>query len=483
MDHDTIEWLRQRSGAWRLLSSDNVAFTLGFLARIFVDENIREISEPDLVDRLDDELYALNRRLGEGTYPKSAKAYLADWSSSGRGWLRRYYPHGSDEAHYDATPEIELAASWVRDLTPRDFVGTESRLNTIVELLKQMVYGTETDPAARRAELERKREALDAEIARLDGGHVDVMSPVEQRDRFQQFAKMARELLADFRQVEENFRGLDRELREQIASWDGSKADLLDEVLGSRTSIDGSPQGQSFAAFFDFLLSADSRAEFSALLEKVHDLEDIGPRDARLRYVHHDWHAAGERTQSTVRLLSEQLRKFLDDQAWLENRRIMDLIAGIQSRAIDLKHHDADGLTTELDAAGPTIVLPTERPLFAPQRQIQIDSAIAESHDIELDAAALYEQVYVDSRELASSVQGSLRHAGRIGLTEHLDQQPLTHGIAELVTYISLRDESFETLIDDEVRDSVRLDTTDGSDKIVRFPRVTYVDRYEMVDR
>ncbi|HZK36057.1 MAG TPA: DUF3375 family protein, partial [Aeromicrobium sp.] len=70
MDYDTIALRRKHSGAWRLLSSDNVALTLGFLSRIFIDENVREIAETDLVNRLDDELYALNQRLGEDTYPK-----------------------------------------------------------------------------------------------------------------------------------------------------------------------------------------------------------------------------------------------------------------------------------------------------------------------------------------------------------------------------------------------------------------------------
>jgi hypothetical protein len=36
--------------------------------------------------------------------------------------------------------------------------------------------------------------------------------------------------------------------------------------------------------------------------------------------VHHDWLEAGEHTQRTVAQLSQQLRRFLDDRAFLENR-------------------------------------------------------------------------------------------------------------------------------------------------------------------
>jgi len=77
--------LRAGSSAWRLLRADNAPLVLSFLGRVFVDDNVRDISASQLINRLDDELYALNERLGEGTYPKSAKAYLDDWAAPEAG--------------------------------------------------------------------------------------------------------------------------------------------------------------------------------------------------------------------------------------------------------------------------------------------------------------------------------------------------------------------------------------------------------------
>ena len=138
----------------------------------------------------------------------------------------------------------------------REFVGTESRLNTIFELLRQIVFGTETDPGA--ADRRAARGSGRRSTSRSPGsrrGEVDLLDASAVRDRYQQFAATARELLADFREVEENFRKLDRQLREKIAGWHGGKGELLDDVLGSRESIAGSDQGKSFQAFYDFLLS------------------------------------------------------------------------------------------------------------------------------------------------------------------------------------------------------------------------------------
>src|SRR6202044_3616878 len=166
--YDDIVWLRANSPAWRLLRADNAPLVLSFLHRVFVADNLRSISATELVSRLDDELYAINQRdseRGGRRFPKSAKAYLDDWSAPEVGWLRKYYPDGTDEPHYDATPAVEKALQWIESLREREFIGTESRLNVIFELLRQIVFGTEPDPGSRLVELRRQREAINRQIA------------------------------------------------------------------------------------------------------------------------------------------------------------------------------------------------------------------------------------------------------------------------------------------------------------------------------
>jgi len=221
MNYDEIVLLRNQHPAWALLRSNNVALVLSFLGRMFVDGNASGIPATTLAAELDEALYALNQRFGEDAFPRPAAAYLDDWASPDHAWLRKYYPAGADEAHFDLAPAVEKALLWVQDLPSRDFIGTESRLNTVFELLRQMVFGADDDPERRLAELRRRRAEIDEEIARAKQGELSMLDAVSQRDRYQQFARTSRELLADFRQVEENFRGLDRTLREQIAGWSG----------------------------------------------------------------------------------------------------------------------------------------------------------------------------------------------------------------------------------------------------------------------
>jgi hypothetical protein len=358
MNYDEIDQLRTHHPAWALLRSNNAALVLSFLGRVFVELNAGDVAASVLVSELDEELYALNQRLGEERFPKSASEYLDDWASPDRGWLRKFYPSGSDEARFDVVPAVEKALRWVSDLRTREFIGTESRLNTIFELLRQMVFGAEDDPERRLVELRRRRAELDEEIARVERGEVVMLDPVSQRDRYQQFSRTARELLSDFREVEENFRRLDRNLRQQIAGWSGSKGALLDETLGSRNSIAESDQGRSFQAFYDFLLSHQRQAELTDLLERLQGIGEITDHDERLARIHFDWIDASDRTQATVRLLSEQLRRFLDDQVWLENRRVFDLLRGFESKALKVRDLHDPVVTMEMDNASVSVGLP-----------------------------------------------------------------------------------------------------------------------------
>jgi prevent-host-death family protein len=219
------------------LASLHAPLVASFLHRVFVAPNVRVMSEADLAEALEDELFALREQLGPEAYPKCALEYLNDWAAPDKGWLRKFYKPGTDQAQFDLTPATEKAIAWLLTLIERPFVGTESRLLMLFALLEQISAGTEADPIKRVDDLRRKREELDAEIARVLAGDMPLLDDTAVKDRFQQFQQLARELLADFREVENNFRLLDRKVRKRIALWEGAKGALLDEIMGERRAL------------------------------------------------------------------------------------------------------------------------------------------------------------------------------------------------------------------------------------------------------
>jgi hypothetical protein len=202
--------------------------------------------------------------------------------------------------------------------------------------------------------------------------------------------------------------------------------------------------------------------------------------------VHHDWLEAGEHTQRTVAQLSQQLRRFLDDRAFLENRRILDLLHGIESKALALRGTAPAGTVMHINAMAADIELPLERPLFTPSVKPRlIDLALVAGED-DIDTARLFDQIVVDKARLRSTVQRALRRQPQITLRELLDGEPLHQGLAELVAYLELAHagdggdgpESLLALVDEAVEEPIcwlaRNAVGEAVTREARLPRVIF---------
>lgn len=477
MDYTILANLRRNHPAWRLLAADSAPFVIAFFHRTFIEPNVRVLSEKDLTAKLEDHLYHLRRTVGEEGFPKSARDYLLDWAGDTRGWLRRYYPPDSDEPHFDLTPAAERAVQWLASLQQTHFVGAESRLKLVFDLLRQVAMGGETDPDVRLNELKRRRAEIDAEIERFHSGALPLMDPTQLRERFVHATDTARALLADFRQVEQNFRDLDRQVRERITTADGGKGALLEEIFDERDAIVDSDQGRSFRAFWDFLMSPARQEELTALLEQVLALEavvELSP-DPRLKRVHYDWLTAGEVTQRTVARLSEQLRRYLDDQAWFENRRIMEVLRNLEQRALAMRDEPPRGSVMPLDAASPTVALPMERPLFSPPVKPVIEARQLVEGEADVDTRVLFEQFYVDKERLRARLRKALQTRRQISLAELLDAHPLEQGLAELVAWLSLATGEESGVVDEDSLQSVTWREANGRMRQATLPTVIFV--------
>lgn len=475
LDYATLELLRQNHPAWRLLCAHHAPLVAGFLHRVFIVPNVRNLPQSDLIEALEDELFILRERLGGEAFSGTAQNYLNDWADNDKGWLRKFYPPGTDEPHFDLTPATEKVLLWLEGLTERTFVGTESRLLTLFDLLRQMSEGSQTDPQVRIAELQKRRNDIDAEIARIQAGDIPLLDDTGLKDRFQQFLQLARELLTDFREVEHNFRMLDRQVRERIARWEGAKGALLEMIMGERDAIADSDQGKSFRAFWDFLMSQSRQEELSLLLERVLSLPPIlamQPED-RLHHIHYDWLEAGEHTQRTVAKLSAQLRRFLDDRAWLENRRIMTILQRIESHALALRETVPAGDVMSLEEIGAAIELPLERMLHRPPAKPLVAVAIEDAGDAYVDMTPLHAQVVVDRSELNRNIRRELQGCGEISLAEVVSRHPLRCGLTELLAYVQLAGEWPHT-VDEDVREQVSWRLESGAVRQASLPRIIF---------
>lgn len=477
MDYYAIASLRENHPGWSLLRATNAPLALHFFMTAFTDGNQRNLRRQQLIDALDDVLFGVRETYGEDKFPRNASEYLDEWADPERAWLRKYYVQGEDEPHYDLMPATEDVIRWVEALKGRDFVATQSRLTSIFAVLKALVQQSETDPEVRLVELQRQRDLIDREMQQIRDGNVKVMSGPEALDHFQQLTSLARDLLSDFREVEQNFRKLDRQVREQIATWDGSQGELLDSIFANQQDIGSSLQGRTFQGFWDYLMSPHMRNELDDLLQRATRIDALAQMDnlQAITNLHQDWLPAVEQTQSTVRQLSQQMRRLLDDKVFLENKRIMQLLRSIEASALDSREQPPSNIFMEIDAPTVAVALPFERPLYAPGSRIRVLDEVTVADDAAVDASALFNQFHVDKERLKANVEDVLERTGQATLADIADSYPLTHGLAEVVAYYQLASESEWATINPDVTQRLQWQTADGVTREATVDQLIFV--------
>ena len=474
LNYEYLTHLKQSHPTWRLLHADNAPLILSFFHRVFISSNRRTYPYTELISKLDDYLYQLRQDYGETLYPKTAKAYIEDWCHNDNAYLRKYYPQYGDEPECDLTPATEKAIDWIQSLEQREFVGTESRLFYLFQLLQDIVHKTETNVELRLAELTAQKAALEAEIETIkQRGMVDVYDARQIKERFIQAEDTARRLLSDFRQVEYNFRALDRNARERITLSTKQKGALLDEIFTEQDVIRDSDQGKSFKAFWEFLMAPQRQAELSQLLSEIFALEDVAKfnPDPFLARIPVYLLEAGEKVYRTGNLLSEQLRRYLDDQAYLANKRLMELINYIEKDTLQYKDRlPLQGKFMQLTEFKAHIDGFMSSSLFTPAKKIKLVTKNLQAGEEHGAIQALFEQIYVDEALLASRIQKALQSAVQVSLKDLIQIFPVEKGLAEIVIYLKLATRSERAYIDE-----IQEETLIINNKCVTLPQVIFV--------
>jgi hypothetical protein len=248
------------------------------------------------------------------------------------------------------------------------------------------------------------------------------------------------------------------------------------EVLGELDVLASSDEGRSFAGFWELLSSPSRRDRLADNLATVLDQPAVQAEisDPRIAQIHWDWLEAGEHTQRTVALLSAQLRRFLDDAAWWENRRIMEILRSVEQRALALRDTPPAEAVIDVDGSAIRLGLPFERPLFRPRAALVLDDVPVEVEMGDLDVSELFAAELVDVEALADHVAASLDRWGQVSLAELTAARPVEHGVAEIVTYLHLGHERFASMVDDTVTDTIPI-RVDGVDRTVSLNRVVFL--------
>ena len=171
----------------------------------------------------------------------------------------------------------------------------------------------------------------------------------------------------------------------------------------------------------------------------------------------------------------EQLRKYLDDQAWLENKRIMELIKTIERQAVEIKDYPpSQRVFTEVDELRPHIELIMSRNLFTPPKNTLLENIDLTEGDVELEMDALFQQSYIDEVKLAANIKRMLQRQKQVSLKQVIQSNPVTKGVAEIVGYINLAARDDKALIDNDNHENIDIGEGGAAPKRVTLPRISY---------
>src|SRR5579884_66428 len=455
MDYDQLAYDLQHSPGIRLLKADHAALIISFLYREFKREQRVSIPLAELTERLEQELERMNERERK-QYSRPALAYLTEWADEQHRFIRITTPNSSDKPHVELTADTERTIGWLVEQHAQPFVGTESRFLYIVQLLREIVHKSTEDPFVRLQQLEQQRDALEQQINQIrETGTVDdLYTSTQLKERFFEACRVARELLRDFRLVEERFHEIARTLQQAQLQQGIRKGSLVGYVLDADEELKSSDQGRSFSSFWNFLMAPSRQDELAELLEAVRQQADLQPvmqEGGILRHLVPYLIESGEKVVQSTARLAEQLRRLLDEQALMEKRRVRELALEIKQHMLRLEQ-TIPGESYFMELEGPPQVhLVIEHGFWEPTETLKLTEYPVEASYEDLlsgDLSPLYNRFYVDQFALHQHIERLLASQDEVTLAEVLKYYPPEKGLAELLAYCALTASYPDHLID-----------------------------------
>ncbi|MBI4945542.1 MAG: DUF3375 domain-containing protein [Bacteroidetes bacterium] len=486
MNFDKTEVLLKNSPTVKMLRSKNAVLMITFFYNQFKAVNEPEIPNSVLVQKLADYLDELNYKDEEEKIDLSslnldsvdrAKKYIEKWTEE--NYIRNYIDESSKQVINVYTKHTERVFRFLDLLEEREFAPTESKFKDIFNKLKELIDNSTEDPAKKIEELENKKQEIDEEIRKIKReGFVKTYENYQIKSRFEDVTKLANELVGDFKEVEDNFKDIVREVYEKQSNRLLTKGKILQYTFDSLDELKQTDQGKSFYAFWNFMIDDTSQDELKYLVNEVYKiLEDrnIEYNEKFLRKVKTLLHLAGRKVLDSNNLVADKLSRVIAEKDSLDRKKARETINEIRNLALQLvdkipsfEHY----ISIEGDAR---IDLPMERKYAGEE---EIISEFKEQPNIAaniVDFNSLNRVVnsnHISKVQLLKNVQRFLNDKPSVVLSEVLNEYPVTKGLAEVLGYFSLVPQNEKYFINQEQTEYLQFDFE--NEKYLKAPQIIF---------
>lgn len=400
MDINQLVQTLNNSPSVKLLKMRSAEFFLAFVTSVF-DEQMaigEEKLQMLLENRLDNQREDITdediniETLGESNETK-AKRLIKEWTDKG---LFANYQNEDGEIIYELSSHTSKVIDWVTSLKKEEYIGTESKFKTLFSQLKDLVEFSNEDREKRLELLRQKKEDIERQIESLEmGEEIEVYEDYQIEPRYNSLNKLAKELLSDFKEVDDNFKKIIKQIYKRQTENEGKK-DILNYIFDAYAELKDSQQGKSFYAFWEFLLSSELQKEWDELtdlLYKTLDKRNIDSKDKFLKEMKKHLFDAGEKVSKTNDRMSEKLSLIIRNNGNSDTQATKQVINDIKKMLLNTAQNKERN-NTSLNYEVIELNLPTERQLnLTPKQEVEYNNIPTEA-DLDINELERIDKLY-----------------------------------------------------------------------------------------
>lgn len=451
-----------------LLRSRNYDIIIEFFIKVF--SNITVVSYENIHNQLTDFLNENGVEADEDEdvffsdpYEVKSEKFIHHWTE--KGFLTNYR-NEDGEIYYELSSHSSKVIDWLSGLKREEYIGTESKFKSIITQLRELVEYTNEDREKRLQILEDKKLEIEQQIQRLQmGDDVKIFEEYEIVPRFQQVNKLAKELLSDFKDVDDNFKNIIKDIYQKQIDPTLNKGGILQYTFDALDELKSSSQGKSFYAFWDFLLAREMQSELETLISNLFQTlkkKNIDSGDAFLQNMVEYLYESGRKVYQTNDKMADKLSRIIRENEMSRADTTKRIVQEIKNTLIEIaKKGKRPDISLTVDD-GMEINIPFDRKITFEQSENTDYDFTPASDDMSIDEleelGKVFGNIYIDRKMLEKNIRETMKGKSQVTLYDVVEQYPLKQGLPELFAYFStlgqfpyksINEEKYQTIVFD----------------------------------
>lgn len=439
-----------------------------FLSVVF--DEAMAVSYENIHNRLADFLYNHEVEIDEendilfsDTYEEKAVKYIKKWTDSG---FLSNYRNEDGEIYYELSSHSCKVLDWLSGLKREEYIGTESKFKSIITQLRELVEYTSEDREKRLQILEDKKLEIEQQIQRLQmGDDVKIFEEYEIVPRFQQVSNLAKELLSDFKDVDDNFKNIIKDIYQKQIDPTLNKGGILQYTFDALDELKSSSQGKSFYAFWEFLLSHDMQDELEQLINNLFSTlqkRDIASDDRFLQNMVSLLYESGRKVYQTNDKMADKLSRIIRENDAARSDAAKRIVQEIKNSLIKISKTKSKPNISLSVEDGLDINIPFERKITFERSESTEYNLQPENYVLDFDSLneinKVFGNVVVDRKIIEHNLREVLKNKGQTTIAEVISLHPLNQGLPELFAYFSVLNQFSHKTINEDKQEAVIFD-------------------------